>query len=98
MAKVRNEVPLLESPASSVATSATSTKVTAPDSLPTYQLLGQWIDLVNENGRHSSEAQSFLAAHADNAEFRRLANISDSVREMLGAGPKFTPRDASGTR
>jgi len=50
---------------------------------PTYQLIGEWIDLVNDHGRDSVEATRFLAANDKNKEFCRLLKASDALREMF---------------
>ncbi len=50
---------------------------------PVYEVLGEWIDIVNAYGRQSIEALAFLADHMGNAEFVRLATASDRLREAF---------------
>jgi len=51
--------------------------------IPTYELIGQWIDLVNEHGRNSQRANTFYQMHSQNKEFCSLVETSDRVRIMF---------------
>lgn len=53
------------------------------DDVPTYELLGHWIDLVNERGPNSAEACAYLVAHRENAELIRLASAAEQLRELF---------------
>ena len=51
--------------------------------VPTFQLLGEWLDLVNETSRDSEAARDFSAAHSHDPEFVRLVDSSDQLRDLF---------------
>lgn len=49
-----------------------------------YQLVGEWITLVNEYGRHSSQVNLFYSKHKSNTEFVKLVETADKLKTTLG--------------